>query len=90
MTIRQPMEIVRRRNTLSEVVKEQSGKPAISHIHERLILEAKRLLFHTDGSVKEIAYDLGFEDDSYFNRFFKRITQQTPSEYRKHIRGMYH
>jgi AraC family transcriptional activator of pobA len=75
---------------LSEIVKEQSGKPAIAHIHERLILETKRLLFHTDHSIKEIAFKLGFEDASYFNRFFKRIVAQTPVEYRTNIREMYH
>lgn len=75
---------------LSEVVKEQSGKPAIVHIHERLLVEAKRLLFHTDQAVKEIAFDLGFEDASYFNRFFKRLAGRTPVEYRNHIREMYH
>lgn len=75
---------------LSEVVKEQSGKPAIAHIHERLVVEARRLLLHTDSAVKEIAYELGFEDASYFNRFFKRLTRQTPVEYRTGIREMYH
>lgn len=75
---------------LSEVVKEQSGKPAIAHIHERLILETKRLLFHTDHSVKEIAFRLGFEDASYFNRFFKRLINETPLRYRTNIRKMYH
>jgi AraC family transcriptional activator of pobA len=75
---------------LSDVVKEQSGKPAIAHIHERLILEAKRLLFHTDKSIKEIAFNLGFEDASYFNRFFKRIAELTPVAYRTNIRKMYH
>jgi AraC-like DNA-binding protein len=75
---------------LSEVVKQQSGKPAIAHIHERLVLEAKRLLFHTEQSIKEIAFQLGFEDASYFNRFFKRNTGHTPAEYRLTIREMYH
>jgi AraC family transcriptional activator of pobA len=75
---------------LSEVVKEQSGKPAIAHIHERLILEAKRLLFHTDQAIKEIAFQLGFEDASYFNRFFKRLTTYTPAYYRNNFREMYH
>jgi AraC-like DNA-binding protein len=75
---------------LSEVVKEQSGKPAIAHIHERLILEAKRLLFHTDNSMKEIAFHLGFEDASYFSRFFRRITGHTPLQYRVNFREMYH
>lgn len=74
---------------LSEVVKMQSGKPAIKHIHERIVLEARRLLFHTNHSLKEIAFDLGFSDASYFNRFFKRETAVTPAEYRANIRKMY-
>ena len=75
---------------LSEVVKIQSGKPAIKHIHERMVLEARLLLFHTNNSLKEIAFDLGFADASYFNRFFKRETGVTPAEYRTTIRKMYH
>ena len=75
---------------LSEVVKAQSGKPAIKHIHNRMILEARRLLFHTQHPLKEIAFDLGFADASYFNRFFKRETGLTPAEYRANIRKMYH
>jgi AraC family transcriptional activator of pobA len=75
---------------LSEVVKNQSGKPAIKHIHERQVLEAKRLLFYTNNSLKEIAWDLGFSDASYFNRFFKRETGVTPAEYRADVRKMYH
>lgn len=75
---------------LSEVVKIQSGKPAIKHIHERLVMEAKRLLFHTHHSLKDIAFDLGFADASYFNRFFKREAGMTPAEYRTNIRKMYH
>lgn len=75
---------------LSEVVKEQTGKSAITHIHERLILEAKRLLFHTEYAIKGIAYHLGFEDASYFARFFKRITGHTPLFYRENFREMYH
>jgi AraC family transcriptional regulator, transcriptional activator of pobA len=74
---------------LSEVVKAQTGKPAIKHIHDRLVLEARRLLFHTHQSLKEIAFDLGFSDASYFNRFFKRETGLTPAGYRNHIREMY-
>ncbi|CAN5662981.1 helix-turn-helix transcriptional regulator [soil metagenome] len=74
---------------LSEVVKMQSGKPAIKHIHERLVLEARRLLFHTNNSLKEIAFDLGFSEASYFNRFFKRETGVTPADYRTNIRKMY-
>ncbi|HTJ13259.1 MAG TPA: AraC family transcriptional regulator [Dinghuibacter sp.] len=75
---------------LGDVVREQSGKPAITHIHERLVMEARRLLFHSERAVKEIAFELGFEDASYFNRFFKRLTGQTPAIYRATIREMYH
>lgn len=75
---------------LSEVVKTQSGKPAIKHIHERVVLEARRMLVHTDTTSKEIAFDLGFSDASYFNRFFKRETGVTPAQYRVNIREMYH
>jgi len=75
---------------LSEVVKSQSGKPAIKHIHDRLVLEARRQLFHTNSPLKEIAFDLGFSDASYFNRFFKRETGATPAECRIAIRKMYH
>ena len=74
---------------LGEVVKAQSGKPAIAHIQERLVLEARRLLFHTPHSVKEIGFDLGFADASYFNRFFKRQTGVTPAAYRASSRKMY-
>lgn len=74
---------------LSEVVKMQSGKSAIKHIHERITLEARRLLFHSSHSLKEIAFSLGFSDPSYFNRFFKRETGLTPSDYRTDTRKMY-
>ncbi len=74
---------------LSEVVKKQSGKSAIKHIHERRVLEVRRLLFHTSLSLKEIAFDLGFSDTSYFSRFFKRETGAAPATYRNDTRKMY-
>ena len=51
--------------------------------HERILVESKRLLYFTSLSVKEIAHTLGFEDDSYFVRFFKRMTGQTPQQMRQ-------
>ncbi|TSD67389.1 helix-turn-helix domain-containing protein [Inquilinus sp. KBS0705] len=74
---------------LNDVVKQQSGKTAISHIHNRLVVEAKRRLLHTHLSVKQIADELGFEDAAYFNRFFKRLAGDTPVSYRTKIREMY-
>ncbi len=74
---------------LNALIKAQSGKTVIGHIHERLLLEAKRILFHTERSVKQVAFELGFRDSSYFNRFFRRMTGQTPLAYRSTIREMY-
>jgi AraC family transcriptional activator of pobA len=74
---------------LNDVVKQQGGKTAITHIHERLMVEAKRMLMHTELSVKQIAHELGFDDSAYFNRFFKRLAKDTPMVYRTKIREMY-
>jgi len=74
---------------LNERVKGQSGKTAIHHIHSRIVVEAKRQLLYSDVSVKELAGELGFEDPAYFNRWFKRLTGETPVQYRSTIREMY-
>jgi len=74
---------------LSEVVKQQSGKSAVMHIHEKLVVEAKYYLLHTEHTVKEIAHTLGFGDAAYFNRFFKRLANVTPAAYRSAIRKKY-
>ncbi|CEJ68181.1 HTH-type transcriptional activator Btr [Chryseobacterium oranimense G311] len=52
-------------------------------IINRILLEAKRLLFYTDKPVKEIAYDLGYEDPAYFNRLFTSKTGNTPANFKK-------
>lgn len=51
-------------------------------IDERVLLETKRLLVHTTLSVKEIAYDLGYEEPTNFIKYFKKHTQTTPAEFR--------
>lgn len=56
---------------LNTLIKEQSGKTVMTHVHDRQILEAKRLLYNTSMSVKEIAFSLGFRDTSYFNSSLK-------------------
>jgi AraC family transcriptional activator of pobA len=74
---------------LGKIVRQQTGKSAIEHIHERLVLEAKRILFHTEQTMKEIAFELGFEDASYFNRFFKKLIGKTPLIYRIETRQQF-
>jgi AraC family transcriptional activator of pobA len=70
-------------NYLNRSVKEVTGKPTSVHIAERITGEAKALLHHTDWSVADIAYALGFEYPTYFNNYFKRVTGTTPKALRK-------
>ncbi len=70
-------------NYLNRSVKEVTGKPISVHIAERIAAEAKALLQHTNWSVADIAYGLGFEHPSYFNNYFKRVTASTPNSFRK-------
>jgi len=56
-------------------------------IADRLILEAKRMLIHTNMNVVEISLDLGYLDNSYFSRFFKKTTGETPLEFRDNYRS---
>ncbi|SFO88204.1 AraC-type DNA-binding protein [Chitinophaga sp. YR627] len=67
---------------LNEVVKEITGFPASYWINQEILLEAKRLLYYTPLDVKEIAFDLGYEDHAYFSRFFRKNTGMTPTEFR--------
>lgn len=67
---------------LSQSVKDITGLTAKAFIQERIILEAKRLLLHTPKSIKEIAYELGFEEPLHFSGFFKKCVTQSPSDFR--------
>ncbi len=69
-------------NNLNSIVKKLSGFSAKEVIQNRLILEAKYLLASSTLSVKEIAFELGFEDQNYFSHFFKELMNITPLEYR--------
>jgi AraC-like DNA-binding protein len=71
---------------LNEVVKENTGYPVSYWIHHEIILEAKRTLFYTAQSVKEIAFKLGYTDPGYFNRLFRKMTGQTPLQFRQKIK----
>lgn len=71
--------------TLTLYVNECSPFTPLELINQRIILEAKRLLRYSLLSVKEIAFRLGFEDPSYFVKFFKRIVHQSPADYRESL-----
>ena len=65
------------------------GKTASELIHERLILEIKRMLFHSNQTIDEIAFSLNFEDPAYFGRFFKKHQGTSPGSFRRDIRQKY-
>ncbi|GAB3772959.1 AraC family transcriptional regulator [Spirosoma horti] len=67
---------------LNECVKNTTGYSVSHHIQQRVILEAKRLLFHSDKSVKEIATELGYDDYPYFSRLFTKVTGMTALGFR--------
>ncbi|HEY8916295.1 MAG TPA: helix-turn-helix transcriptional regulator [Chitinophaga sp.] len=69
-------------NHLNSVVKKHTNKTTREIIHERVIAEAKTLLRNTNWNISEIAYALGFEYPSHFNKYFKQLTTQTPLEFR--------
>ena len=70
---------------LNYLVKKLYGIPAKQYIQNRLFLEAKRLLANSSLSVSEIAWQLNFQDNSYFARTFKKFTGYTPLSYRQEI-----
>jgi len=66
---------------LNKIVKTLLNKSTSELINERIILEAKRLISHGKLTIKEIAFELDYEDYSYFSRFFKKNTGLTPLEF---------
>lgn len=69
--------------SLNDVVKKHTGISAGEYIKSKTIYEAKRLLSFTSLTVKEIAYQLGFDDVAYFSRFFKKNTDISALQYRE-------
>lgn len=67
---------------LSYLCKKVIDKKPSEMITDRLILEAKRLIIHSDLSISSISNSLNFNDNSYFARMFKKICNQTPDQYR--------
>lgn len=56
-------------------------------IKNRIVLEAKRLMMYTDNSIKEIGYQLGYDDPAYFNRIFNQKAGCTPAAFKKSLKG---
>lgn len=71
---------------LNAITKETLGKNCSQLINEHIVLEAKRHLLATSNQVNQIAYNLGYEDVSYFIRFFKKHTGYSPEAFRQHFK----
>jgi len=69
-------------NYLNEVVKKVTGFPASHHIQQRIILEAKRQAVYSNVTMKEIAWELGFDDTAHFSKFFKNAAGESFSDFR--------
>lgn len=68
---------------LSRVCRSTTRSSALDLVHQRVALEAKRMLVHTEATVADVAAQLGFGDVGYFSRFFKATTGTAPSAYRE-------
>jgi AraC family transcriptional regulator, transcriptional activator of pobA len=69
-------------NHLNAVCKEVVGKTASELLQDSILLQAKSLIMNSEYSMKEIAYQLGYEEPNYFFRFFKKHIGLTPSEFK--------
>ncbi len=74
---------------LNEISKKATGHTSTELIQNRIILEAQRLLVHSDFTVTQIAAELGYFDNAYFFRFFKKHVGQTPEQFRSSQLGVY-
>lgn len=70
---------------LAKITKNHFNKTLTDLISERIIVEAKRELFLTNKAVKEIAFELGYNDEHYFSRFFKNNAEVSPQMYRETV-----
>lgn len=71
---------------LNEAVKAETGFPVSYWIHREVVLEASRMLYYTNNSVKEIAYALGYDDPAYFTRLFSKTAGLSPQQFRQQHR----
>jgi AraC family transcriptional regulator, transcriptional activator of pobA len=82
-------ELVVTPNYLNEVVKKITGFPASHHIQQRIVLEAKRQAAYSALTMKEVAYQLGFDDIAHFSKFFKNASGQSFTDFRKTVSGQF-
>jgi len=68
--------------SLAKITKNHFNKTLTNLISERIVIEAKRELYLTNKSIKEIAFELGYDDEHYFSRFFKNNAEVSPQLYR--------
>ena len=71
--------------TLSNLFLEYNDKTPLQVINERLALEAKRQLSHTNKTIEELSYELGYGDAAHFSKFFKKHIGVSPNAFRKKI-----
>lgn len=67
---------------LNEIAKDELGKSVTQLIHSRIMLEANRDLVFSTKAIKTIAFELGFEDAAYFSRFYRKLMNLSPLEFR--------
>ena len=72
-------------NALAKITKTHFNKTLSNLITERIIIEAKRELYLTNKTIKEVAYELGYDDEYYFSRFFKKNVNISPQVYRETV-----
>jgi len=86
-TMKKPSEYAERMNIsvsyLNDTVKAVTGFSLSYFIQQEVMVEAQRLLFYSELSIKEIAYALGYDDDKYFIRLFGKTVGTSPSNFRK-------
>lgn len=87
LTLRTPADYANRLsvhvNHLNKVIKEVTGRTTTEWIAERLIKECSQYLLHSNLSISEIAFSLGFETVSYFSKFYRKHTGKSPTDVRK-------
>lgn len=88
--VKSPAEFAAKLNVseayLSEILKKTTGFPPSYWIHQEVIMEAKRLLYYSDLTVKEIAHTLGYIDYSYFSRLFNKYSGTSALSFRSQYR----